>query len=518
MKIRTRLLIAFVIMTFFPIAAGILCFRNIIKTQNDALKKYYSVEDKGYETYEFLLNPVDFLHSITEADYMKLVSEADDTPEKFDDIDYIKSINASLKKKDTFLVIIKGGEEYFIGDESCYRKLPPLSGFISYYEGAGSSISINRKNSIMVRQKDFYFSDGTQGQFIFINDLSKIMPRWKKSVRDMGAALIIILVMTSLLLVFWIYHSIVKPLNILRVATMQFGTGDLSQPVHITSSDEIGELCRDFEEMRIRLKSILEERIQYENDIREMMSNISHDLKTPLTAIKGYTEGLMDGVAGTKEKQDKYLKTIYNKAADMSYLVDELSLFSKIEQDMVPYHFVPLRLADYFNDCIESMHFELESKNIKLYFENHTPDDTFIFADAEHLKRVMQNIIGNAEKYMDKQCGEIRVVLKERHHAEKKPLYRQVNKDGTDVQPPKKLDEFITVEISDNGPGIEKNELPFIFERFYRADMSRNSTKTGSGLGLSIARKIINDHGGRIYAASTPGSGTSIYFTLKKYL
>ncbi len=96
------------------------------------------------------------------------------------------------------------------------------------------------------------------------------------------------------------------------------------------------------------------------------------------------------------------------------------------------------------------------------------------------------------------------------------PLYRQINKDGTDVEPPKARKTFIQVEISDNGPGIPIKDLPYIFERFYRADASRNSSKGGSGLGLAIAKKIINDHGGNIWAHSTPEKGTSIYFTLKK--
>ena len=96
------------------------------------------------------------------------------------------------------------------------------------------------------------------------------------------------------------------------------------------------------------------------------------------------------------------------------------------------------------------------------------------------------------------------------------PLYRHINADGTDVIPPKAQEEFIQIEISDNGPGIDKRDLPFIFDHFYRADASRNSSKGGSGLGLAIVQKIISDHNGRIWASSTSGKGTSIYFTLKK--
>ena len=121
---------------------------------------------------------------------------------------------------------------------------------------------------------------------------------------------------------------------------MQIGAGNLDTPVRVNSTDEIGELCRDFEEMRIRLKEMIEDRIRYEQDTRDMMSNMAHDLQTPITSIKGYSEGILDGVANTPEKQEKYLRTIISKANDMSYLVDQLSVFSKVEQNTLPYHFI----------------------------------------------------------------------------------------------------------------------------------------------------------------------------------
>ena len=296
---------------------------------------------------------------------------------------------------------------------------------------------------------------------------------------------------------------------------MQIGEGNLDNPVHVNSCDEIGVLCRDFEEMRIRLKSMLEERIQYENDTREMMSNISHDLKTPLTAIKGYSEGLIDGIAKTPEKQQKYLKTIYSKANDMTYLVDELSLFSKIEQNSIPYNFVTFDIAEYLENYIDAISFDYEANNMNISYENTAPEGIMVSADPEQLRRVLNNITGNALKYKEKEHGNIRIALSYKPHKQKKPLYRQIKKDGTDVNPPVKPEEFVCIEISDDGPGISEKDLPNIFDRFFRADASRNSAKRGSGLGLAIVKKIILDHGGKIWAKSTPGTGTSIYFTLR---
>ena len=203
----------------------------------------------------------------------------------------------------------------------------------------------------------------------------------------------------------------------------------------------------------------------------------------------------------------------------MTYLVDELSLFAKIEQNALPYNFTVLNIGEYFEDCIDELAFDLEAHNIKTNYENNTSENTLITADPEQLKRVINNITGNSVKYMDKAEGIIRITISDVIPPPvSPPLYRQINEDGTDVIPPKARDEFIQVEISDNGPGIDRRDLPFIFDRFYRADASRNSSKGGSGLGLAIVQKIISDHNGRIWAESTPGKGTSVYFTLKKKL
>ena len=179
---------------------------------------------------------------------------------------------------------------------------------------------------------------------------------------------VLVIALTDLILVIWLYRSIIRPLNLLTVATNRIKDGDLdfSIPTESESTDELEQLCEDFEEMRIQLTKQIDTRRQYEQDTIELISNISHDLKTPLTAIKGYTEGILDGVADTKEKQQKYLKTIYTKASDMTVLVDELSFFSKIDTNIVPYNFKVFCADDFFNDCIEEMSLDTELKNVTL--------------------------------------------------------------------------------------------------------------------------------------------------------
>lgn len=305
--------------------------------------------------------------------------------------------------------------------------------------------------------------------------------------------LVLIIIVTDFVLIIWLYRSIIRPLNLLTVATNKIKDGnlDFTLPTEGESTDELEQLCEDFEEMRVQLKKQIDARLQYEQDTIELISNISHDLKTPLTAIKGYTEGILDGVADTPEKQNKYLKTIYNKASDMTVLVDELSFFSKIDTNIVPYNFKKINADDFFNDCVEELSLDTEVKNVTLDYISKLSPNQRIIADTEQLRRVMNNLIGNSVKYMDKPSGSI-VILAE---------------DAGDT---------VKISVRDNGCGIAEKDIPYVFDRFYRADASRNSKKGGTGLGLAITKKIVEDHSGSISLDSILGKGTCITFTLLK--
>ena len=291
---------------------------------------------------------------------------------------------------------------------------------------------------------------------------------------------------------YWLYTHIFSPLINLGEAVRQITEGNLDFSLEFDAYDEIGELSRNFEEMRIRLRQNEEQKLLSDKNNRELISNISHDLKTPITAIKGYVEGIMDGVASSPEKIDKYIRTIYNKANDMDKLIDELTFYSKIDTNGIPYNYKVISVVDFFTDCAKEVGLDMESMNIDFYFNNNVDRDTFIVADVEQMKRAVNNIISNSVKYMDKDDPKIGISL---------------------------LDEgdFVRIDINDNGIGISSEDLPYIFDRFYRTDSSRNSSKGGSGIGLSIVRKIVEDHGGRIWAKSEPGSGTDIIIMLKKH-
>lgn len=314
----------------------------------------------------------------------------------------------------------------------------------------------------------------------------------KLMAKDMILTATIILVFTALSVGLWIYRSIAVPLVKLKKATKNIKEGNLDFVLEVEGNDEFSQLCQDFEEMRKRLKESTEEKILMDKENKELISNISHDLKTPITAVKGYVEGIMDGVADTPEKMDRYIRTIYVKANDMDRLINELTFYSKIDTNRIPYNFNRLNVAEYFDDCADDVGLDLRGRDIQFSYINTVDPETLVIADAEQMTRVINNIIGNSVKYMDKK--EKRVELRVR--------------DAGD---------FIQVEIEDNGKGIPTRELVNVFDRFYRTDASRNSAQGGSGIGLSIVKKIIEDHGGRIWANSKLGEGTTMCFVLRKY-
>ena len=489
MKLKHKLITAFIIMIFLPILLITASASAIIRYQMESIQQVYDVKT---ETVQVIKNPVNIMNRLTRGIYNEIKLNAMISSKKLEDMEYYKKIDKELKEKYSFLVVRRDEEFIYVGKE---QELALISHILPGY-GAGSTevdggTYLGGKYPFLVKFQDFVFSDGGEGTIFVITDLNILMPQIKNVAVQSVIAFLMIIILTASLLIFWIYRSILKPLNILRIATRQMKEGDLNYNVRSDTGDEIGQLCEDFEEMRIRLKKLIEDRMKYEEDIKELISNISHDLKTPLTTIKGYAEGLMDGVADNRGKQEQYLRTIYTKANDMSILVDELSYYAKIDSNSIPYDFKDIDLHEFFEDCMEDLSFDLEMKSIKLTYENTVEDKTKVVAEVEQLKRVTSNIINNSVKYLDKEEGRIKISLHD-------------------------IGEYVRVTIEDNGCGISKADLPFIFERFYRADASRNSGKGGSGLGLAISKKIIEDHAGTISADSELGKGTAISFTLKK--
>ncbi len=489
MKLKTRLIIAFLTIMLLPgILFGVfgVC---IINRQVESIQEEYTMD---VDLYDIFTNPLALLNRLTRGTYNQISLTANESPKKFEENDYLKELDESLESNFSFIILRKDNDIIYNGskkNEDIEKYLPEFSNYSIDVEGG---FYIEANSPFLLKQQDFYYNDGSQGSIFIITDVKNLIPEIKHSIIQLLLSYVFVSLLTAIIVVYWLYYSIIKPLNVLKVATSEITKGNLNYSIEGDPKDEIGQLCIDFEAMRIKIRQLLESQLENESNIKELVSNISHDLKTPITAIKGYSEGIIDGVADTSEKQEKYIKTIYNKVNSMSSLVDELMLYSKVENNQINYQFSKLNIDSFFKYCIEELSLDLEVENIKLSYENNLSEQVFIYADPEQLRKVINNIISNSVKYIKATEGLIHI---------------KINEEGP----------FILISITDNGIGISADDLPFIFDRFYRTDKSRNSTKGGSGLGLSIAKKVVIDHQGKISAVSKEGEGTTIYIELKKY-
>ena len=319
-------------------------------------------------------------------------------------------------------------------------------------------------------------------------------PQVRELLIETGIVIVLALCVVAVFLALWMYWSIVDPLKKVQLATENIKNGNLDFKLKLSNKkkkDEISELYEDFEEMRKRLKDNAEEKVEADKRDKEFISNISHDLKTPLTSIRGYCEGIMDGVASTPEKMDKYVRTIYTKTNEMDDLINQLTLYSNIERKSVPFDFNEVSAEEFFGDCAKALELELDAQNIHFAYDNRLREDCRLVVDEEQIRRVMNNIVSNSVKYA---------------HVSPLEITMKVEDAGSEIR----------VSLADNGVGIAPKDLPHVFDRFYRADSSRNRSTGGSGIGLSIVKSIIEEHGGSVEASSEKDKGTVISFLLKK--
>lgn len=480
MSIRIRLVISHIAMIVIPVMLSFITISMLSSIFIDQLKNTYDIK--------FRESPVKEISDKNSFYFSQVKRTASFQPEKLEDKKYLSELDKNLSKVHSAIIVEKNNEIIYSSEIANNLNL-------SYELVKLEEDSRNRdfyKNHLLMKHLDFSFKDKTLGTAFIITDITPGENILKGFIVSSFFSIILIFILTDGILSYWISKSIIKPLESLKKGANQIKEGNLNFKITSNSNDEIGELCLAFEEMRSKLKESVELQIQYDNNRKELISNISHDLKTPVTAIKGYVEGIMDGVADNPDKMKKYIQTIYVKACDMANLIDELFLFSKLDLNKLPFNFVKVDLIKYLEDSTEELQFDLEKHNIKLNFFNNASASIFVLIDIERIKRVIMNIIQNSTKYMNKDSGEINIYVKED-------------------------EDTVTIQISDNGQGISKESLPYIFDRFYRADPSRNSSTGGSGLGLAIVKKIIEEHNGKVWADSEENVGTSIFFTLKKF-
>lgn len=480
MSIRLRLLLSYIAMiiipvVFFIISAALvaLLFRGDIKEIRNI---YLPPDEHGVITKKEQL-------------YVDLHRLSTLNPDQFLNQTFLNKINRKLNQSNIRLAVRKGNKLIYVPSSLKNMRLETLPPF-----GTDREIDpVERINHqfVTIKQIDFFFPDSTEGTIFFIEDLNNLAEFVREFFPILIVSLVLILIVTNGLLTYYVSKSIIRPIRKLQNAASTMKEGNLNIPIEAESKDELGQLAQGFEEMRIRLKESIDVQLAYEKNRKELIANISHDLKTPITNIKGYVEGIRDGVANTPMKMERYINTIYTKAINLDHMIDQLFLYSKLDMQRLPFYFERIKFDQYLYDYVEELRFDVEEVNVQVSLTIEKNEKYEVIGDREHLKRVITNIVENSLKYMDK---------------EEKTLNFHLSAKDT----------YILFKMEDNGPGINEKSLPFIFDRFYRADLARGTEKGGSGLGLSIAKRIIEEHNGLIWAENNNRQGTTILFTLKK--
>lgn len=437
-------------------------------------------------------NSIRVIHDNTQEEYEKMIRAAEDDADVFLQTTKMKAWNQSLENKYACIMVVKDKRLVFNGSNNRYDiRLSDLPPYTDEMDGNAEDLFLIREQPFLIRQTPIRFSDEKTGCVYLIAHANALLPLGRQVLTDLLLSAVIILAFTAIILVIWIYRGMFAQVNRLVKAAENIKDGNLDFTLKADGDDEMSVLVNTFESMRGRLQQDAMDKIEAENEHRQLISNIAHDLKTPLTSIRGYAEGILDGVADTPQKQEAYLRTINKKANEMNTLLNELTLYSKIDTNRIPYNFTRQRVNAFFKDCVEELHIDLDNEHVHLDYTTDLEDGIEFIIDPEQLMRVILNIIQNSVKYKSENARiQIRVL---------------------------DVGDFVQVEIEDNGKGIEAKDLPYIFDRMYRGDASRNSGIPGSGIGLSVAKKIIEDHGGQIWATSKVAIGTVMYFVLRKY-
>ena len=340
MKLKTRLIIAFLVIILVPFLLFSIVFWGFTRFQRHTIEQNYGVS----VSVENISDSMRLIGQTTQGIFEEMSKQSEDDPQQFLRESYLEQINEKLLKKHSYLLVRKDNELFYNGSgEDVDKLLKALPKFRSFSSTSDGGSYIGRDIRVFVKQLDVEISpdeaknalkkqaeqlqrsgeaeeagaeqkgEVSELSIFIVSSVSEIIAQNGRLVLDLLISIVVILIFAAFLMIIWIYTGVHTPLQKLSEATHRIKEEDFDFELDVKGKDEISELCRDFDEMRQRLKDLDEEKKAFDRQSKELISNISHDLKTPITAVKGYVEGIMDGVADTPEKMDRYIRTIYIK-------------------------------------------------------------------------------------------------------------------------------------------------------------------------------------------------------------
>ena len=292
---------------------------------------------------------------------------------------------------------------------------------------------------------------------------------------------IVFTIIFYMVIILLINKYIFEPIFALKKAAEHIKSGNLNYPIVYNSDNEIGDFIKEFDKMRIRLRDTILEQHEIEKRRKRLLASITHDLRTPLTSIKGYVEAIQDGIIKDQETYEKYLNTIGDKADHLNHLIDDLSVYTKQELGEFTLNVERLNSGKILNSYFEHKYYEFQDSPVHLKL--HKPFiSSYINVDPYRFNQILENLIGNAKKYAKTQI-EVKTKVVNYH---------------------------LQIEISDDGEGIPEDMLANIFDPFFMVNKVKDQKeKGGSGLGLAIVKQLTERHDGTIDVKSHVGVGTT---------
>lgn len=487
LKIRTRIILTSILGIIIPIAI-VASFSPLLV---HSIGSYFNISTVTTNTYS-TVNQIQWSQTISSIT-SSLVSDDSDA-EKIKDIEEFVS---PLERLGSKIYIEKNSAEFYSteADGNILDEAEKIVAFdkgqnVNYFSNNGLVI-VNHAAAgsdeylIVVTNENYTVKDATS-HYTAKEFTNLLLGRTSVIALIIVAVFAVTIVINSLI----VSRTIVDPIKRISQGADEIARGNLDYEIDYKSTNELGQTVESFNEMRLRLKNSIEKQNKADEERKELIAGIAHDVRTPLTAAKGYAQGLRDGIANTPEKEKKYIDRICTSIDDTEKILNDLLTISRFELKGYKLNRADVNLKEFINDGADEIREMLERNNFEFSLQCNVGDDTQISVDADAFARVFRNIVMNSVKYAqpDRQ-GKVRLVVSE-------------------------YERSVIIELTDNGIGVDKASVTKIFDTMYRTDPARTKVSQGSGLGLAVCRQIVELHGGLIWASSKEGEGLSVFISL----
>lgn len=483
MTLRQKIRLSNILMVFIPVLVTAVV---VIVCINTSLGSYWHTLETMYKDENGIQSAQSLIYT-----YKKELWERDWETPALDRTEKMNHLERKLADMGYYILVKLNGEQIYssISDEDMAAAEAVAGDAIHTAKTLTAS-----RGGVSVIKYTFYRDDDA-GSIIAVNNghtdenvKSYLQTYILKYIMGFVVLFFAMILFVNAVLSWWISGNVLSPLKKLSAGTKEIRDGTLDAVIEYDKRDEFGEVCRDFNEMREYLKQSVEQRLEYETRRKELITGISHDLRTPLTSISGYVDGLLDGIASTPKMQERYLKAIKTRARDLERLVDSLSEYNRLENGSIQYHLEPRSMKEFVRQYLEDNRGEADKCRVNTSFEC-KGGECMVRIDEKEFKRILDNLFTNAVRYRKKEQSAVVIRLEQPEDS-----------------------QMVSIVFSDDGPGVPAESLERIFESFYRVDDSRTRAGEGSGIGLAVVKEIVKGHGGTVHAENR--SGLTIVITI----